>query len=1251
MADFDDVLVRVQRKGLRGADAQIYTVELWLQGGRRLNERTEVSFADYSEPTSADPQSVATSGLDLFNRLFSGSLAVAFQQAWAAAGARGRTMRLRLALDPGAPALHAIPWELMYFDDSGGLSPARPLAADPRMAFSRYIESATYDEGRPVAERPIRMLGVIASPVDLARWGLATLDKTADERDFQTRFSAVVASGQFQCDFLPAATEEALHAALARGAPPGADEQAEPPRARGYDALLYYGHALYHDEGGSRLVLEDPATGRVALYDGDELIAQFQKLPPDRRPSLVVMVACNSAVAGPINSLAARLVIEGGASSVLAMQRLVEVTLARAFTFHLSEHLLRDGTIDVAVNVARRRVFQPDSLSWSTPVLYMRNAEGRLFSPNAQLEYVDAVLRDPAFVRWGGPEFIDVGVLAVAAGQDWNLLRFRPEDAPAVVGAIEAIDRALGLGLRPERRNEEHAGRRRTNLAALIGPPQSGQTTVLQRLTFDLANAVTRDVERPLGVYVSLGGYEQQRGQGRLERHIVEQARAAAPALVEPLSELFRPQATRLSAAGPRFLFILDNLDAVPERSRLDMARDLAALSARLPGERFLITSAQDTYPGQILEAAQVFVIQALGEPQILAYLRQRDEQSAQAIFRQIRENRLLKLAGDPSLLGLVYQRLAADPQARLTRNQLVQDYLDRMLGNVNRRYSLGDAARESLVELAWHSRWTFREQLPLSEVFRILGRVRRERDYSLEELYELLREARLLAGVGQHAARFVNPLLQAYCAAVSVTGQPDLPARLADIVAMCASSERLPWWEDVIYALAGLLPDPTPLFELLAAAVRAGSSTHPLLAARCLEAVPPEQDARLPAQLRAELIDACVLRLRNAREPSAERRGDIVQALGRLSYHQVRHELRRILVEKVRETPSGPRYEYTNVRIAAGRALRNIILAATPDLSAPAPGSSSALERRAAGPLVLSSYGDEASLADKAATAPARMPAAQELRDDQMLVRVMRSWRKGPAGRDEFRDLLRNSPSPPERALAAFALGDLADTPGNKLLDARQLLRVILSPTDRADAVISEEWQDTMWAAADALTLFDPDLVAPLLTVLVSRKEPIPDSAAQQLAYLAGRVRATNREVVDWLIALLVTNPSQTVKGKALQSLAWMGMGIPDVRLQLADGRDGPSLKELIQDIAASRQVRGLSLGAFEVRLRQSDTDGSAVYLRRKAIEALAWIGDADTIKDLGSQYMAWPIELREHWYLTAATIEGRLRSARSLR
>ena len=65
--------------------------------------------------------------------------------------------------------------------------------------------------------------------------------------------------------------------------------------------------------------------------------------------------------------------------------------------------------------------------------------------------------------------------------------------------------------------------------------------------------------------------------------------------------------------------------------------------------------------------------------------------------------------------------------------------------------------------------------------------------------------------------------------------------------------------------------------------------------------------------------------------------------------------------------------------------------------------------------------------------------------------------------------------------------------------------------------------------------------------------------------------------------------------------------------------------------------------LGTFSVNRRGSDIGGTPAYLRRKAIEALAWIGDAETLRDLGDEVGEWPLELREHWYLAAATIRER--------
>ncbi|NTW03668.1 MAG: hypothetical protein HGA19_20740, partial [Oscillochloris sp.] len=280
MQEIDDLLVRVQRKQ-PCAGSTTYSVEMWLEGGRRIHAQEDLQINDYIEPQLRDTKSLAVHGLDLFNRLFSGRLAMAFQQAWVSAVVRDRLLRVRLALDPTAPQIHAIPWELLHFDDSGGISPPRPITVDGRIIFSRYIESADFAEGVQVSHRPVRMLIVISDPIDLsARWGLTPIERTSEERDFQSRFSPVISSGQFCYDLLPIASPEALQDAIICGGI--GDEQPQ-----GYDVLLFMGHAAYHQRYGPRLFLEHPETRHVWLYPTDELVSLVQQLPESHRPTMV----------------------------------------------------------------------------------------------------------------------------------------------------------------------------------------------------------------------------------------------------------------------------------------------------------------------------------------------------------------------------------------------------------------------------------------------------------------------------------------------------------------------------------------------------------------------------------------------------------------------------------------------------------------------------------------------------------------------------------------------------------------------------------------------------------------------------------------------------------------------------------------------------------------------------------------------------------------------------------------------------
>lgn len=1221
ISDFDDLLVHVIE---RDADRQTYLVKITLEDGRNFSGQMDLE--DYQDPMNGNASLIATYGINLFNRLFTGLLADAFRQAWSAAQARKRGLRFRLRLDSDNPLLHRIPWELLHYDDSGGLSPPRPLAIDGGVVFSRYLESAQ-PEGQPMAHRPIRMLAVISEPNDLEVWKLAQFGKNIERRDLENRFSPLVQSGQFVYDILERASARQLHNALEQG------YVGEPPKQPGnptYDILLYYGHALHHPARGTRLLLEDDATGAGQLYDAIELVRGLQRLQAaGRTMGLVVLVACNTATTSrdrSLGNMAADLVRISGVPAVLAMQRLVEIPLARNFTAFLSEQLMRTGIIDIAVNMARQRVFQSDSLSWSTPVLYMRSAKGQIFSPNARLEYIQAVLTNPQFTVWRGPEFIDMEVQVAPPGQDWSLLKYHPEDAPPPASGLRALLRRL--------QGQEVIGDARVTW--LLGAPHSGQTVLLQRLTLDLAEAVIQDVNQPLGLFVSLSGYEQQRGNDRLLRHIIERATEMTAVIGDELRRCFLTPGAAVRPR-PRYVFLLDGLDAIPDPYRVAASREIIELAARFSDQQFVVSCSEERFPVATIKHAAVMLLQPLSERQVMQFLRNRRPERSVELFRQIVENRLLALTSDPSLLTMIYQRMAIDQIPNVSRNLLMQDYLDQAFGGVTAHYTLGDIARETLIALAWQSRWQHCEDMTIQEMFDAMVQIRGSRDYNLEDLYQMLSAARLLVSVGRHVVRFVHPALHTYCAALALHTRPDRDARLNDIITMCSSPTRYVWWEDTLYTLAGLLTDPAPLLMRLAAAVRAGSDIHALLVARCLEALPDEVERRLAPELRQQLLDICVLRLRSNREPSAERRAQIVTALGRLRNSTVTQELKCILVDRVRNTSRGLRYEYTNVRIAAARALRTIlnradapVLTAThepltypgpPELQMAAVAATELIERL---PVDTARNGQEASV------------------DDATLRRLMQAWQRASEGDEASSEELRTalaSSSAPVRAVAAFALGDLALNP----LTARLLLRVILSPPN-SDVQRDDDWNDTIWAATDALTLFDPQVVARLLTVLIKNRETIPDESAQQLAYIAGRVRAQDEAVIAWLIELLICNPNQQVKSKALQSLAWLGRELSGRRLPGVEGVQGPTIKQVIEQIAAWRTVPPTGLGPFMLHQTEQDLQRTPLYLRHKAIEALVWIGDRQTLRTLSREIPLWDLELRETWYATAAALEARL-------
>jgi len=289
------------------------------------------------------------------------------KEAWARTRGQSQARRLRLRIDPGAPELHALPWELLRETLPG--EPARFLAADPDTPFSRYLAGA-WQPGEPVLDRPVRLLAAIAAPDGLEDYGLLPFDVAAERRVLEEALAPSVAAGDIEVTFLPPPiTLAALEAALREGP----------------HLLHLMAHGFFNpDEKRAVLYLAD-AAGRVAPVTEEELAAVVSRQAGTLR--LVFLASCQSATrssADAFRGLAPSLVA-AGVPAVLAMQDSVAVETAERFASTFYGRLLRHGIADLAANEARSALLAAGLPGAAVPVAFLRLRNGRLLGFRGQL--------------------------------------------------------------------------------------------------------------------------------------------------------------------------------------------------------------------------------------------------------------------------------------------------------------------------------------------------------------------------------------------------------------------------------------------------------------------------------------------------------------------------------------------------------------------------------------------------------------------------------------------------------------------------------------------------------------------------------------------------------------------------------------------------------------------------------------------------------------------------------------------------
>ncbi|MGC9393709.1 MAG: HEAT repeat domain-containing protein, partial [Anaerolineae bacterium] len=202
-------------------------------------------------------------------------------------------------------------------------------------------------------------------------------------------------------------------------------------------------------------------------------------------------------------------------------------------------------------------------------------------------------------------------------------------------------------------------------------------------------------------------------------------------------------------------------------------------------------------------------------------------------------------------------------------------------------------------------------------------------------------------------------------------------------------------------------------------------------------------------------------------------------------------------------------------------------------------------------------------------------------------------------------------------QAVAAFALGDFKTD-----VAARVLIRAFLSPHFS---------QETRSSAATALTLLDPAIVTKEVIVPFfsaedgeQRLNPItrenPDQWYAHLAYLIGKIRPQDGRARAFLYRCLDEFPDITLKGIAMQAIGEL------------------------YDIDATRRFTDIALEDLStLNLRESPLPDERRYLQHKALDALFYIGDAETLRRLQQRPSSWSLELENAFYRTIERIRSR--------
>jgi hypothetical protein len=306
---------------------------------------------------------------------------------------KGRGLRLVLEARAEDKANHllSLPWEILFFEESGVF-----LARSPRVMIVRRLLDAV--RRSPVQmEAPLNVIHVIAdNPTDPEKQRIdPALQQT--ERD---GIRQAIAPGHYRLVEKPGSIEHMLTAL----------------REQRYHIVHFLGHGDTHRAGvfaGRGYLRFVGADGQTQPVTGEQLQSQLNFAPTVQ---LVVLNACHGG-SSAVGNIALELV-HNGLPNVVAIQSRILQDAARHFIEAFYVELQRGQPIEYAVAVGRAAIAAnvPQTIDWCLPVLYTNVG----FSEPPLLSRLAARLwhqiSSPEAEQWLGAANIALGALHLIVG-------------------------------------------------------------------------------------------------------------------------------------------------------------------------------------------------------------------------------------------------------------------------------------------------------------------------------------------------------------------------------------------------------------------------------------------------------------------------------------------------------------------------------------------------------------------------------------------------------------------------------------------------------------------------------------------------------------------------------------------------------------------------------------------------------------------------------------------------------------------